>query len=336
LSAERRPPALATLLVALYPEAWRARYREEMFALLVDDPPGSRELLSLVRGAVAAHLRPRTCFGAAPEVRMRLSVGALFACWLFISVAGMAFAKVTENAPYNTPFDGSQHHLLIGLAHGAVIAGALLGASAVAVGGLPLLWPALRRAAQAGELQLRLLLALPPVATATMMALAALLFALAPARGKGFPATWVAAVMVPLSLGALAWVACCWVATRGVLARVAAPANTLRRAAAAGSVLALAMCVVVAGFAAYTLSLWRQAPSLSALGTGPYGASTWHGVKGQGSAGVGAERFGRRVAGVPGQRRWVRLTFAGWCRMTGIRRELPRSSVAGRRRAGAA
>jgi hypothetical protein len=30
------------------------------------------------------------------------------------------------------------------------------------------------------------------------------------------------------------------------------------------------------------------------------------------------------------QRRWIRLTFAGWCRMTGIRRELPRSSVAGR------
>lgn len=274
MRAERKPPVLATLFVALYPEAWRARYREELFALLADDPPGPRGLLSLVRGAAAAHLRPRTSFGAAPEARMRLSVGALFACWLLISVAGSAFAKVTENIPYNTPFDGSQHHLLIGLAHGAVIVGALLGTGAVAVGGLPLLWLALRRAAQAGELQLRLLLALPPVATATMMALAAVLFALAPARGEGFPADWVAAVMVPLSLSALAWVACCWITTRGVLGRVQAPANTLRRAAAAGAVLALAMCVVAAGFAAYTLSLWRQAPSLSALGTGPYGAST--------------------------------------------------------------
>ena len=35
----------------------------------------------------------------------------------------------------------------------------------------------------------------------------------------------------------------------------------------------------------------------------------------------------------PEQRRWIRLTFAGRDRMTGNRRELPRSSVAGHRRA---
>src|SRR6266852_5206264 len=33
----------------------------------------------------------------------------------------------------------------------------------------------------------------------------------------------------------------------------------------------------------------------------------------------------------PGQRRWIRLTFAGRDGMTGNRRELPRSSVAGHR-----
>lgn len=274
MSNERRPPVLASLLVALYPEAWRARYREEMLALLADDPPGPRGLASLVCGAAAAHVRPRTCARAVPEARMRLSVGALFACWLSVSLAGLAFAKVTENIPYNTPFDGSQHHLLIGLAHGVVIAGALLGAGAVAVGGLPLLWLALRRACGAGGLELRLLLALPALATAAMMALAAVLFVLAPGRGEGFPAMWVAAVMVPLTLGALVWVACCWVATRGVLGRVQAPTSALRRAAAAGVVLAFAMCLVAGGFAAYTVSLWRQAPNLSALGTGPYGAST--------------------------------------------------------------
>jgi hypothetical protein len=31
----------------------------------------------------------------------------------------------------------------------------------------------------------------------------------------------------------------------------------------------------------------------------------------------------------PGQRRWIRLIFAGRDRMTGVRRELPLSSVAG-------
>jgi hypothetical protein len=269
-----RPPALATLLVGLYPEAWRARYREEMLALLADDPPDARGLASLVRGAIDAHVRPRSCFAAAPEARVRLSVGTLLACWLLVSIAGGAFAQVTENIPYTTPFDGSQHHILIGLAHTAVIAGALLGAAAVAVGGLPLVWLALRRAARPGEVRLRLLLALPPLATAALIGLAAAVFAIGPARGEGFPVTWVASVMAPVSLGALAWVACCWLATRGVLARLQAPASALRRAAAAAAVLAIAMCIVTAGFAAYTLSLWRQAPNLSALGTGPYGAST--------------------------------------------------------------
>jgi hypothetical protein len=274
MSSERRPPALAALLVGLYPEAWRARYRDEMLALLADDPPRVRGLLSLVRGAAEAHVRPRASFAAAPEARMRLSLGALFTCWLLLSVAGSAFAKVTENIPYRTPFDGSQEQLLIALAHSTVIAGALLGAAAVAVGGLPLLWLALRRAARAGEWRLRLLLSLPALASATLIGLAAALYALAPARGGGFPAAWVASVMVPLSLGILAWLACCWVATRGVLARVQPPAAALRRAAAGGVALALAMCIVAAAFAVYTLALWRQAPSLSALGTGPYGAST--------------------------------------------------------------
>src|SRR5215211_3902119 len=36
-----------------------------------------------------------------------------------------------------------------------------------------------------------------------------------------------------------------------------------------------------------------------------------------------------RAAGGPGQRRWIRLTFAGRDRMTGNRRELPPSRVAG-------
>src|SRR2546421_4292388 len=45
------------------------------------------------------------------------------------------------------------------------------------------------------------------------------------------------------------------------------------------------------------------------------------------AAGVGA-------ADVPGQRRWIRLTFAGRDGMTGNRRELPLSKVAGHPRGG--
>src|SRR5213593_2465996 len=54
-------------------------------------------------------------------------------------------------------------------------------------------------------------------------------------------------------------------------------------------------------------------------------------VKGCGSVGGLSSRPG--AADGPGQRRWVRLTFAGRDRMTGNRRELPQSKVAGRRQA---
>src|SRR6266511_4023300 len=54
-------------------------------------------------------------------------------------------------------------------------------------------------------------------------------------------------------------------------------------------------------------------------------------VKGGGSVDWLSSRPG--AADGPGQRRWVRLTFAGWDRMTGNRRELPPSKVAGHRQA---
>jgi hypothetical protein len=53
-------------------------------------------------------------------------------------------------------------------------------------------------------------------------------------------------------------------------------------------------------------------------------------VKGCGSVGL-SSRSG--AADGPGQRRWIRLTFAGRDRMTGNRRELPPSKVAGHRQA---
>src|SRR5438067_10617914 len=54
-------------------------------------------------------------------------------------------------------------------------------------------------------------------------------------------------------------------------------------------------------------------------------------VKGRGSVDGLSSRPG--AAERPEQRRWIRLTFAGRDRMTGNRRELPLSRVAGHRRA---
>lgn len=48
----------ATRIVALYPRAWRARYGEELEALLEAGSLGLRDRVDLVRGALDAHLHP--------------------------------------------------------------------------------------------------------------------------------------------------------------------------------------------------------------------------------------------------------------------------------------
>ena len=45
-------------LTALYPRAWRARYGEELGALLEETQLGFRDRIDLVRGAIDAHLHP--------------------------------------------------------------------------------------------------------------------------------------------------------------------------------------------------------------------------------------------------------------------------------------
>ncbi|HEX5224755.1 MAG TPA: hypothetical protein VFW29_06465 [Solirubrobacteraceae bacterium] len=272
--SEPRPRALARALLAMYPHAWRERYGEEMLALLADDPPGARGLASLGRGALAAHLRPHAALRAGAQARMRLSVGALFACWIGISLAGATFQKVTENIPFDTPFaDASQGHQLLQAGRALILAGALLGAGAVAAGGLPLLWLAVRRAMQPGQWRLRALLALPPMSVAALAAVAAGLLALAPGRSEGFPAAWVLGASLPFALASAACALTCALVPRAVLSRLDPPQRALRRASLAGVALAAAMCAVAAGLALYPLALWQQAPALSAQETGPFGAS---------------------------------------------------------------
>jgi hypothetical protein len=47
------------VLLRLYPRAWRARYRDEMLAVLEQHGTGWRTRLDLIRGALDAHLRLR-------------------------------------------------------------------------------------------------------------------------------------------------------------------------------------------------------------------------------------------------------------------------------------
>jgi hypothetical protein len=258
-------------LLHLYPLAWRRRYGDEMAALLEDDPPGARGLSTLVTGALRAHARPGAWRRevSAPE-RMRLSVWAVFACWIGLSVAGAAFQKETEEQPFS--FAGA-HHGLLGAAKGAVVAGAVLGAAAIAVGGLPLLWQALRQA-RAGGVAVRLGLALPLAALVLFAAVTRAVLALEPASLEGTSIGLRLALVVPWWAAGAAFALSCALAPRIVLARVEASTGSLRRASFAGIVLLLAMALVTLGLAAYGLGLARLEPSLSAHSGGPLWPST--------------------------------------------------------------
>ncbi len=199
---------------------------------------------------------------------MRLSVGALFACWILVSVAGSCFAKETEH------MDAFEHmHPLLSAARDMITAGAMLGAAAVAVGGLPLLWHALETAVRTRDRRLAWTLAAPALAGAALLALAALLLLLAPSRHGGFPVGFVLGILLPLVLGALACALVAALAPKAAMRRSEPPAELLRLACWAGQVLALATLLVAGGLLLYVPGLWSVAGAGTAA-SGPFGAST--------------------------------------------------------------
>jgi len=238
-----------------------------MRALLEDDPPGARGLCSLVTGALGAHVHPRReSLPAASS--MRLSVGALFACWILASVAGACFAKQTEH------MGALEHtHALLGAARAVIVAGAALGALAVAAGGVPLLLHALGRAARARDARLCLLLASPALVVAALAVLAAVLLLAAPARGPRFPHAYVLEILLPLTLGVLACALVAALAPKAVMRRTQPPPRLLRLACLSGQALALATLLVACGLLLYLPALW-SVPGAGVAPSGPFGAST--------------------------------------------------------------
>ncbi len=265
---------IAGLLLGLYPQPWRERYRSEVTALIEDDPPRAGGLASLLLGAADAHLRPTRALRGqvSPVTRMRLSLTGLFCCWILLCLSGIGFQKDTEEASFAAA--GARHPLL-GIAHGAVLAGALLGAGAIAVGGLPLVWHALRQLRLRRDRRLALALLAPGFAVLAFGALTWLLVTIAPARaGHEFPASFMLLFQAPWRLAGWACAAVCALAPRTVLARIEPAPGALRRASFAGGLLVVAMAVVASALMLYAIALPLQAGALAAESTAPFGAST--------------------------------------------------------------
>ncbi|MHB8242422.1 MAG: hypothetical protein ACYDHN_10570 [Solirubrobacteraceae bacterium] len=267
-----RKRAARALLLA-YPQPWRTRYEPEVLALLDDDPPSLGGLASLIAGAADAHLRPRRGWRGAlsPTTRMRLSIGGLFCCWIVLCLNGIGFQKDTEDPGF---IAAGARHPLLAVAHGTVVAGAVLGGLAIAVGGLPLLWQGVRQALRGRDVRLGLALLSPVGALIAFAALTWLLMRIAPGRHGHFPVGFVLLFQAPWRLAGWLCAAVCALAPRIVMARTPIRSRELRRASYAGAALALAMVVVTGGLVIYACALVVQAGGLAGMSTGPVGAST--------------------------------------------------------------
>jgi hypothetical protein len=91
-------------LLALYPEAWRARYGDEFRALLEDRPPSLRERLDIVRSALDARVNPQ--LPGPVRVSDRAGLGAIVGFALFYVALAVALNGPEHIDEYGAYRDG--------------------------------------------------------------------------------------------------------------------------------------------------------------------------------------------------------------------------------------
>jgi hypothetical protein len=144
-----RPSAGATLLVraalAVYPPSWRARYGDEVRALLDDSGAGAGAgaAASLAARAIPAWFWPsRHLYDRAdPSIRMRASLATVLIAASMLAGLGLVFAQLTQLQGYRPP-----GHPVIGWCYAVFDAALAFSALAAVAGGLPLWLLMLRRA----------------------------------------------------------------------------------------------------------------------------------------------------------------------------------------------
>jgi len=243
---DKRKARAARLALALYPPSWRARYADEVHALL-QEGGGLRDVASLVWRALPAWIWPPAhLHDRAARMRASLSTGLL--AWSFLTGLGLVFAQLTQ-------FQGFRPaaHPIISVSYLVFDAALALSVAAAGLGGLPLWLLMLRRARREHRRRDVAALLLPLIAPAAFLAgLSVTVRLVGGADGAspwwflvltlaGFTAATAAAAGPGLAIRRLQ--------PRGPALRLAATAGGV--AAAAGVVAAAAIIVAVTG-----LVLW--------------------------------------------------------------------------------
>jgi hypothetical protein len=251
-------------LVRLYPRAWRERYGEEFLALLEERRASSvGNLFDVAFGALDAWLEPQVTSGRSTVVveRMRGSVLLVLWGWVGLVVAGIGFQKMTE---YEDFIRAARDSVAVGVAYYAVMVGAVLALAAVAVGGLPLAFAAVRNAVEERRRDVPLLFCVPPLSLVGFVGYVLLVTkVIYPALGHPavHDASNVALFLSLVGVFLLAAVASAW-AVSAALGRSAVEGRTVRFALYSAAVAAFAMVVVLAGAAVWGLALRAHSTAL--------------------------------------------------------------------------
>jgi len=158
---EHRVSLLARAALGLYPPAWRARYDDEVRALLEDSSAGPRSAASLAWYALPAWAcPPRNLYD--PPARMRASLATVLAAWTALAGLAAIFVQLTQ-AQASSQVATLVGHPVIQWSYWVFDAAAAVSVLAVAVGGLPLWLRMLRSATRRREMAFLLAPVVVPV-----------------------------------------------------------------------------------------------------------------------------------------------------------------------------
>ena len=251
-SPEPTPPSAALLsraALGLYPPTWRARYGDEVRALLDESGGGLRAIASVAWRAMPAWIWPPRHLYDRPA-RMRASLATAGVAWSMLTGLGLVFAQLTQFQGYRPP-----GHPVVGWSYGIFDAALALSVLAVASGGLPLWLLMLRRARREHRARDTAYLLLPVVTPAAyFIAVSVTVRLVRHADGVG-PWWFLAFTVLGFAAAAVA------AAGPGLALRRLSPRGPAVRGAAVAAGLAVAAMVLAAAassVAAIGLSLWAH------------------------------------------------------------------------------
>jgi hypothetical protein len=247
-----RPPAasappLTRAALALYPPSWRARYGDEVLALLEDSGRRPAAVASVAWRALPAWFSPPL-----PDrpARMRASLTTALMAWSMLAGLGLVFAQLTQlqglTAPGHPELRWAYAVFDVTLAASALIAG---------LGGLPLWLLMLRRARREQRLRDAVYLFLPllaPVAYLVGLAMTVRLVG----GPNGVSQGWFGAVTLVGFVAAATAAAGPGLALRRLQPR--GPALRLAATAAGLSAAVMAVAAVAIVVAVISLNLWGR------------------------------------------------------------------------------